>query len=222
MLLTVVYMLIYLFCMLFFGKKIFHRIARNWAKVLLIVSGIKVEIIDNAKLDKSESYIYTVNHSSLYDIPILLSALNDNARIMYKKELEKIPFFGWGLAASPFISVKRSDPRNAMASIDESANAIKNGDSVIIFPEGTRSETGELGEFKRGAFLLAKKSGKRTVPITLIGSWKILPKGKKIIKSGKVILIIDKPLSEELTDKNSIIETKRILTENLLNSNNIW
>ena len=201
------------------GGEVFHKLARNWSYLLLKIVGIKIEIIDFANLDKSKTYIYAVNHSSLFDIPILLYGLNDNARIMYKEELEKIPIFGYVLKLSPFISIQRADARNAMEAIDSSAKSIKEGDSVIIFPEGTRSVDGNLGEFKRGAFLLATKAEKPIVPVTIVGSYNILPKGQKKLSPGTVKLIINQEILNESDSKQSQIkllnEVRDIISENL-------
>ncbi len=204
------------------GEHIFHKLAHSWSGILLKIVGIKVELIGAEQLDRNMSYIYVANHSSLFDIPVLLYSLNDNARIMYKEELEKIPLFGYGLKKSPFISIVRTDPRNAMTAVDTAAKSIRDGDSVIIFPEGTRSEDGNLGEFKRGAFLLAAKSGKTIVPVTIIGSSKILAKGKKYFKKGTVKMIIDSPIKNESDSKENQLklmkEIKEIMLRNLNNN----
>jgi 1-acyl-sn-glycerol-3-phosphate acyltransferase len=114
---------------------------------------------------------------------------------MYKKELEKIPFMGWALKSSPFISVNRSDPRNAMAGLEEALKSVQEDVSVVIFPEGTRSKDGSLGAFKRGAFVLASRSGKTIIPITIVGTNKILPSNSFDFTRGQVKLIIGKPIT---------------------------
>ncbi|MBE2189779.1 MAG: 1-acyl-sn-glycerol-3-phosphate acyltransferase [Candidatus Kapabacteria bacterium] len=174
--------------MLIFGKHHFHRLAAVWSKLLLIISGIKVKLITPGGKFPLSNVVYISNHSSLFDIPVLLSSLKDNARIMYKEELEKIPIFGWCLKMSPFLSVKREDPENAMQSFRHAVQSISDGDSVIIFPEGTRSEDGTLGQFKKGAFLLATKSGKAIVTLAIKGTSEVMPKGKFEINPQNVTL----------------------------------
>ncbi|MCO5250805.1 MAG: 1-acyl-sn-glycerol-3-phosphate acyltransferase [Candidatus Kapabacteria bacterium] len=174
--------------MLFYGKHQFHRLAAVWSKLLLDISGIKVKLNTQEVAYPLSNVVYISNHTSLYDIPVLLSSLKDNARIMYKEELEKIPIFGWCLKMSPFISVKREDPQNAMQSFRHAVQSISDGDSVIIFPEGTRSEDGTLGQFKKGAFLLATKSSKAIVTLAIKGTADVMPKGKFEINPQTVTL----------------------------------
>ncbi len=222
MLITAIYSTSALIASIIWGEHTFHKIAQHWSGILLKIVGIKIELVGIEYLDNNLSYIYVANHSSLFDIPVMLFSLKDNARIMYKEELEKIPIFGYGLKKSPFISIVRTDPRNAMTAVDAAAKSIRDGDSVIIFPEGTRSEDGTLGTFKRGAFLIAAKSGKTIVPVTLIGSSKILPKGKKIFSKGTVKMIINKPIENQSDSKETQLELmkviKSIMQENLNNN----
>lgn len=181
-----------------------HQHTRNWAIKVLKICGIKIEIIGYEFLDKSQSYIYVSNHSSLFDIPVILASVNDNVRIIYKKELEKIPIFGWGLAVSPYIAIRRADPKDALGSLEEAIQSIKDGDSVLVYPEGTRSKDGKLQSFKRGAFLLASRSGKPIIPISIIGTFEIIPKNTFYINSSTVKLIIHPPI--EIKNISSIEE----------------
>jgi 1-acyl-sn-glycerol-3-phosphate acyltransferase len=176
-------------------KDVFYNQSRRWANLLLKICNVNIVIIGSEHLKEGETYIYASNHSSLFDIPVILSALKDNIRIMYKKELEKIPILGWCLKVSPYISVNRSDPRDAMSGLEESLNSIREDVSVVIYPEGTRSKDGSLGSFKRGAFFLASRSGKPIVPIAIIGTNKILPSRSFEFSRGDVKIIIHKPLT---------------------------
>lgn len=203
---TIAFALSVIIAMFIKGKKVFYKFAKIWSKLLLRISNIKINIYNTADINNQNSYVYISNHSSLFDIPILLSILNLNTRIMYKEELEKIPIFGYCLKLSPFISVKREDKENALESFKNSIEAIKQNDSVIIFPEGTRSENGELGAFKKGAFLLALKSGKDIIPITIKDANKILPKGKIIINSTIVNVYIHNNIKiDNNLDTNKLI-----------------
>ena len=196
-------------------KTIFFKLSKIWAKNLLRIVNIKIEIIGSENLNKDETYVYVMNHSSLFDIPILLTSLNDNIRMIYKKELEKIPIFGYCLKKSPFIEIVRSEGRNAMASLDQAVNSVREGVSVALFPEGSRSLDGILKPFKRGAFILASRSQKPIVPISIIGSDSILPAGSlKIQKSTKIKFIIHKPLPNSLYNTK---EEEKELIENVRN-----
>lgn len=203
---TIAFALSVIIAMFIKGKKVFYKFAKIWSKLLLRISNIKINIYNTADINNQNSYVYISNHSSLFDIPILLSILNLNTRIMYKEELEKIPIFGYCLKLSPFISVKRENKENALESFRNSIEAIKQNDSVIIFPEGTRSINGELGVFKKGAFLLALKSGKDIIPITIKDANKILPKGKIIINSTIVNVYIHNNIKiDNNLDTNKLI-----------------
>lgn len=157
------------------GKK-FPRTVKFWASTLLKISGTKV-IVEGSppvKNDENNSFIYAANHSSYFDIPILFSVIDDDVRVIYKKQLEKIPIFGQFLRLSHFLAIDRENPREAVKTIKEVAETIKLGASVFIFPEGTRSKDGKVAKFKRGAFKIAEKSGKKIVPISISGSRNIV------------------------------------------------
>ena len=192
-------------------RKIFKQMdksyqnARNWSSILLSLCGAKLNIKYETEIDKSQSYIYITNHSSQYDIPTATFAIEDNIRLVYKKELEKIPIFGYCLKVMPYIAIVRDNPKEARAGLDEAIAAFRENASVLMFPEGTRSETGEVGEFKRGAFLLAKESGKKIVPVGISGTKEILPKGSLQFNKGDVFVRIGKPI-EYKQDMNRVEE----------------
>lgn len=194
-------------------RRHFHWHARHWARLLLRIAGVELQVEGSRHIPRDTSAVYVCNHASLFDIPILIAGLDDNIRIMYKRELRKIPFLGWILALSPYIPVDRANPKEAMASIEKAAADIRNGSSVIIFAEGTRSADGQLGPFKRGAFLLATRSQKPIVPVAIIGSHLILPSGTSHIHAGTVQLVIEPPIRPAATDRNAekeLMETVRL------------
>lgn len=200
-------------------KYSFYEHSRKWSRRLLNYIGVKLNIFGLDNIDKTQTYIFISNHSSLFDIPILFLTIPVNTRIIYKKELEKIPIFGYMLRKSPLISVQREDPRKAFESIQKSIDSIKENVSVIIFPEGTRSRNGELGEFRRGAFNLATRSGKLIVPITIIGSNIIMPKGKYSINSGEVTVIFNPPLEPPQNPTAKEEKEMMKLTRNIIEKN---
>jgi 1-acyl-sn-glycerol-3-phosphate acyltransferase len=178
-------------------KHLYHPLSRAWSKSLLFFSGVKVVIESDWEIKLVDSFIYVSNHASLYDIPILIGNLPTDTGIIYKKELNKVPFMGWSLAVSPYIAINRSDARDSFASLENAIEAIKKGDSVIVFPEGTRSPDGKIQSFKRGAFVLAARSGKPIVPITIVGSADIMPKGSFNFSRKPVRMIIHRPVTLE-------------------------
>ncbi|MDY6852337.1 MAG: lysophospholipid acyltransferase family protein, partial [Thermodesulfobacteriota bacterium] len=152
-----------------------HLAARAWARILLWTSLVRVQVIGGEELDPGESYVFVANHTSAYDILVLLAYLPFQFRWLAKEELFKIPFFGWAMARVGYIPINRSNPRESARSLIKAAEKIKAGVSVVIFPEGTRSRDGLIHEFKRGSFTLAVRSGRPLVPVSISGTHRILP-----------------------------------------------
>lgn len=203
-LVTIFYSIVYLIVTPFDRNRTrSFAIIYRWAAGVLKAAGIKVLVKGEENLQRGAGNVYISNHASLLDIPALIVGLRDDIRIMYKRELQKIPLFGWGLKRTPFISVDRSNPRDGVASIQRSAEAIREGGSVAIFAEGTRSPDGKLGRFKRGAFILATQVSRPIVPVTIVGSSTILQAGATDLSSGVIQLIIHKPISSEGIDTRS-------------------
>lgn len=174
---------------------IYHREARFWSKIVLAIAGVKCKVMGSENIDLSKNYIFVSNHVSLFDIPAVVASIPMQVRIVAKKELTKIPLFGTSIKRGGYIIIDRGKSLEAVRSLEEASQKIRNGASVLLFPEGTRSKDGTLQPFKRGAFLLAAKSGIPIVPVTINGSYKILPKSKLRINSGEVHIIIDKPIA---------------------------
>ncbi len=187
--------------------RFYNLLGKIWAKILLWIAGIKVEVIGLENLDEGENYVYVSNHMSGFDIPVVMASLPGQIRIVFKKELTKIPIFGWQLKIGPYILIDRENPAKAMESLEIAKRKIEKGVSVLLFAEGTRSLDGNIQPFKRGAFTLATRSGKKIVPITIKGTFEILPKRKFKIKPGVVKLFIDKPIKHNGSiDKKSELE----------------
>lgn len=171
-----------------------HRIARFWAFLIIFVSRIPVKVEGMAHIDPSGSYIYMSNHQSNFDIPVLLAYLKVQFRWLAKMELFKIPIFGRGMKNAGYISINRADRRAAIGSLQQAAGAIKDGVSILIFPEGTRSLDGNIRPFKKGGFVLAVESGIPIVPIVVHGTYAIMPKSSLRIRRGPVIVEICEPI----------------------------
>jgi len=146
-----------------------------------------------------------VNHQSNIDIPVLVQSLTQfQLRWIAKKELLWVPLFGWAMWATKHIIVNRSDPTDAVKSLERAKRRIAAGISVVVFPEGTRSRNGKLLPFKKGGFLLALKTGKNIVPVTINGSGQLLPSGDWRLRSGNVEVIVEKPITTETYRAGSI------------------
>jgi 1-acyl-sn-glycerol-3-phosphate acyltransferase len=124
----------------------------------------------------------------MFDIPAIIAGIPDQIRIVFKKELQWIPVFGWGLKWGSYIGIDRSSASDALRSLEEAAGKIRNGDSVLLYAEGTRTLDGKLQPFKRGAFHLAAKAG---VPV---GSFHILRKRSIVVQPGTVELVLESPI----------------------------
>lgn len=172
-----------------------HKVARIWAKCILALSNIRVTVKGISNLKPGRPYIYMANHMSNFDIPVLQAHLPVQFRWLAKAELYKIPIFGYAMKRAGYISIERSDRKSAIESLNKAAKIIRDGVSVIIFPEGTRSRTNNIQPFKKGGFFLAVDSGVPIIPITIHGTGRIMPKKQMLIMPGHVILEIAKPIN---------------------------
>jgi 1-acyl-sn-glycerol-3-phosphate acyltransferase len=164
--------------------------------MVLRISGINLEIRGLDNFDHSEPVVYVSNHSSMFDIPVIMYAVPNRASIVFKKELTRIPVFGWQLVTGPFVLIDRQNPEKAMKSIQTAKTRMSEKNlSMVLFAEGTRSKTGEVQPFKRGAFYLASKVNRPIVPVSISGAENILPKGKLNINPGTIIITFDKPFA---------------------------
>lgn len=174
------------------------RIARRWARMLLWIAGAKVKVVGLENVDPAKSYVVSPNHVSYMDTPALLAHLPVNFRFMAKKGLFEIPFIGGHLKKAGHIAVPLDDPRASLRVLSAAGKAMKeSGLSVLVFPEGGRSETGELQPFKDGAAYLAIKGGVPILPVALIGIRDVLPMHSHHMRPGKVTMRIGKPLETE-------------------------
>ena len=174
--------------------KLFHAVARFWARSILLTCGVKARLRGIEKIDLARNYVYVSNHASMFDIPAVLATIPDQIRIVYKKELEVIPIFGWGLKWGSYIGIDRGRGPKAMRSLEEAIGTIRNGASVFLYAEGTRTRDGNLQPFKRGAFNIAVRAGIPVIPLTINGTFPILPKGSIVIRPHPVELVLDDPI----------------------------
>jgi 1-acyl-sn-glycerol-3-phosphate acyltransferase len=174
--------------------RLFHALARFWARTVLAICRVHVRVKGVENLDRNQRYVYVSNHASMFDIPAILASVPDQIRIVYKKELEIVPFFGWGLKWGHYIGIDRGRGSDAMKSIEEAIGKIHHGQSLLLYAEGTRTTDGKLQPFKRGAFNIAVRAGAPVIPLTVNGSFKIMPKRSIIIHPGQVELVLEKPI----------------------------
>jgi 1-acyl-sn-glycerol-3-phosphate acyltransferase len=183
-----------LFPMISPGENKAHKIANLWAKALLWLTHIRVEVIGRENVLLNRPQIFMANHQSDFDILIVLAHIPGQFRWIVKKELFKIPVFGKAMKSAGYIEIDRQNRDKAMKSLEEAAQKIREGKSVMTFPEGTRSKDGSIKPFKQGMFHLAIQAGVPIVPISIIGAHEILPKRSLRIRPGKIRMIIDRPV----------------------------
>jgi len=171
-----------------------HRFPRWWGRVICRVAGVEVAISGHEGLSHDRPYIFAANHQSQFDIFALQGYFPFDFRWLAKKELFRYPVFGPAMRKAGNIPVDRARSRAAIKSLDEAAQRIRAGASVIIFPEGTRSPDGRLQPFKGGAMVLAIKAGVEVVPLAISGTHAILPKGKLLARPGKVVIRVGQPI----------------------------
>ena len=182
---------------------------RLWARMICRLAGVRVRLVGTENLRPDRNYIFVGNHVSQFDIFSFQGFFPHDFRWIAKRELFRIPVFGAAMRRAGLISMDRARGRDALKSLNQAAERIAQGTSVLIFPEGTRSPNGELQPFKTGAITLAIKSAVPVVPIGFSGSYDILPKGGLIADSGEIVIRIGKPVPVDgftMRDKQHLAE----------------
>lgn len=188
-----------------------HACARLWSWLILKTSGIRVRVEGLETVNADQTAIYCANHPSAMDIPILFLVLPVQFRFLAKRGLFRLPFIGWHLRRSGHIPVDREHPREALKSLDQAAQKIREGRSVVLFPEGTRSRDGRLLPFKGGSFYLAIRAGAPIVPITLNGTRAVLKPNTWHVRPGQTEMIVHPPIpTADLTPKDADALSERV------------
>lgn len=189
-----------------------HLCGRLWGNLNLWAAGVSVEVNGLEHLDPSRPVVYAANHQSWFDIFAILGKLPVQFRWLAKEELFRIPIMGHAMRLIGYVPIDRSDRKKAFQSLDMASQRVRSGTSIVIFPEGTRSRDGVLQPFKKGGIILAIQSGQPIVPISLSGSYGILPKGQWRVRPGRIRMTIGKPIdtaSMRLEDRDHLIQLVR-------------
>jgi 1-acyl-sn-glycerol-3-phosphate acyltransferase len=160
-----------------------------WGRFVLWALGVEVEVAGTANVPVGPA-VYAANHGSTLDIPILFAHLPADFRIIHKRSILLVPFVGMFLKVGGHVAIDRKDAFAARRSLDKAIRRIRGGLSVVVFPEGTRSGTGEVLPFKRGSFVLAIDAGVPVVPVSLAGVKALAPRGVLTMRSGRVRLVV--------------------------------
>jgi len=172
----------------------FQTAAHLWARFLALFSGVRVKVSGLKSIPQDRPVIFAANHQGMSDILIALAFLPVGFRFAIKNELFKVPFFGWYLKMAGYFSIDRKMVLSAYRTVDKIVEIVKEGESVLLFPEGTRTKTGEIGKLKRGSLLAALKSGAPIIPVAISGSYNILPRGSWVIRPHPVKVGVGKPI----------------------------
>jgi 1-acyl-sn-glycerol-3-phosphate acyltransferase len=199
------------------GKLSHFYCAVPWAKTILWICGVKGKVKGLENVDSEVPRVYVSNHQSYFDIFALFACLPANFRFILKQELMRIPLLGFAMRAAGHVALDRTDHRKAVKSMNEAAEKMERGTSMLIFPEGTRSEDGKLQPFKIGGFRLALKAGFDIVPVTIMNSRHIVPKGSLRINKGVFGLIVGKPISVKEYSKKDVESLMMRVRDAILN-----
>ncbi len=176
-------------------RRVGEAIIQFWSVVFLWVPPMRYSVEGRDHVQPGEQYFFLANHLSNFDIPLLFRAIPTPIRYLAKKELYKIPVFAQALNVTGMVKIDRGAGATSYAAINEGvAKAKKNGYSLIVFPEGTRSRDGALHPFKKGAFRMAIMTGLPVVPVTVNGTWEVWPPGSKLFYKGDAQVVIHEPI----------------------------
>lgn len=192
--------------------------ARGWARTVLAATGVPLRVEGAERASAVDGCLYFANHESIFDIFVLLAALPGRLRFLAKKSLFSVPVLGWSMAAAGFVPIDREDRRRAAESLDLAARRIRAGMRVIVFPEQTRTRTGEMLPFKKGGVLLALRTGAPIVPVAIAGTFPIQQKGGFRLSPRPVGVAIGEPISvagKTVADRNELLSESRRAIEAL-------
>jgi len=169
-------------------------VARHWVRWILATCGVQVDAAGLEHFDPGRSYVVMANHQSVFDTAAIVATLPISFRFVAKRELSWIPFFGWALVAGGHVIIDRADHESSVRSLERAAARVRAGKTVVIFPEGTRSGRGQLGELKSGGFHLALAAQVPILPVSVSGSSRITPPRSLRIESGRIHVRYGEPI----------------------------
>lgn len=184
------------------------RVMAWWGRSLIRMAGCRVRV-EGAEALPEAGAVLVSNHQSYLDIPLLLSALGGKVKFVAKRELGAIPLFGPAMVRAGNLLVDRDDPREAVVAVREAVERIGRGERIVVFPEGTRSADGSIGEFRPGAFFIARKSGARVFPVLIDGGARAMPRGALLVRPADMTVRVLPPVEPTAGSREEIAEETR-------------
>ena len=200
------------------GGEWFRRLSRAWSGVILAASGVSVDVLHSERLVRDRSFVIASNHESFYDIPVLFATLPMPVRFLAKRNLFRLPFLGWSMAAAGFVPVDRQDHAHGREVLDAALRRLRGGRSLVVFPEQTRTRTGDLSPFKSGAALFAIRSGLPLLPVGIVGTFRVHRRGAFHIRPAPVVVSVGEPIAvagKTAKDRAAITDALRDSIERL-------
>ncbi|HYH84073.1 MAG TPA: lysophospholipid acyltransferase family protein [Pyrinomonadaceae bacterium] len=171
-----------------------HWCASRWSRMIVRTVCVRVRVHGAENMREGESYVFLSTHQSYMDIPVMLGYLPAQLRIAAKREVFQIPFLGWHMRRGGHISINRGSTQEAVESLRRASREIRPGVSVFLYPEGTRTRDGSLQPFKKGGFKFALQTGLSIVPVTIVGTRRVLPRDSIIFRPDTVDMHLDAPI----------------------------
>jgi 1-acyl-sn-glycerol-3-phosphate acyltransferase len=184
-----------------------HACARAWSWLILKTTGVRVSVEGLGRIEPGRTYVFVSNHQSIYDTPVIFASLPYQLRIIAKESLARFPVLGWHLKRGGHLFVDRRNPDRA-GILKRWRALVEDGLSLIIYAEGTRSATGEVARFKAGSFLLAIQAGLPIVPLSVINTRRVMPKGRLRTEPADVRLIVHDPIPPPALPEPTIQDAK--------------
>lgn len=177
-----------------FGRNMGYWPGHIWARVFCIMNFVRVRVTGRENISRNTSYVFVANHQGAFDIFSIYGYLGHNFRWMMKKSLERIPLVGYSCRVSGHIYVDNSTPSRTRETMATAEKQLSGGMSVVVFPEGSRTQDGRMHAFRRGAFQLAMEFSLPVVPLTIDGAYRVMPRGAILPRYGLIKLTIHKPI----------------------------
>ena len=209
---------------LFGSKRVLYQAGHGGVGLALWLTGIRYRILGRENVPK-RAVVYCANHESNVDPAVLFKELDPMLHVLYKAELHKVPLMGTAFDLGGFVAVDRADRRKSFASVDQAVVSLGQGNSFLIFPEGTRSRTGELLPFKKGGFIMALQAQVPIVPVAVSGGRASMRKGSGIVRPVKVTVRLGAPIPTAgltVDDRDLVIERVRTAVQGLLDQGSAW